>query len=822
MFFAGEVNIPRLIHALVTWAYRRRALVVGAAFCLLAVSAEGARRLSFDTDVLTLLPRDGRVIPSFRAFLATFGSLDQLYVVFTAPTGYAIADYGERVDAWADQLRQSPEIDRVDTGIPDRFRDFGWLADRQLLLLDAGTLGRAIGRLQPVGLAAAVARSRDLLTLPSPSVAELVRNDPAGLYELTREAFGGNSQMGVSENGYVTPDGSSRLVIAHPKRPPYDAVFSRALDARLRAITAQEKDAGKAKGDEGTSLPPLRVEFAGGHRIAVETEAFVRRESIMNTVGSLALILPLLYLLFRSPWLVAVGSLPSALSLIVVLGFYGFAGVTLSAAATGSAAMLFGLGVDGVVLLYASHRLALAEGQAPHAAVESIVGPSTSMLLGMWTTAATFYGLMFVDFPSLQELGRLVGHSMVACGLLTLFLVPATLPRQAPRQLRRPLVLPRLAAWIGRHQSAIIGGSVAVTLVLGFAATRLRVNPSLERLRSVTDAARLEARIGAAFGLPGEVSVVVARGSDLETLLGTNERLVTRLAKELPALGVEAPTRLLPSSAAQIQSAARIQQTGLTPAGVRVSLAAASDAAGFRSGAFDAFDERLPRLLDPTLRLTYDGYVSHGLGDLIGRFVSHDAQGWTIATYLFPRTSEELSSVQSIVDAVDPSQTLTGLQLVNKELSRKFLPEFVKGLAIGTTIVLILIVFAFRDWRLCALALLPTATGLVWTAGLLALAGVELDLFALFAVVTFVGIGVDYGIHMVHRYRERGDATQTVSELSPIILAAAAITLLGYGTLINSSYPPLRSIGLVSAVSVCALAVASVLLLPAMMMRTRR
>ena len=44
--------------------------------------------------------------------------------------------------------------------------------------------------------------------------------------------------------------------------------------------------------DEDEARPPLRVEFAGGHRIAVETEALVRRESIINTVGSLATILP--------------------------------------------------------------------------------------------------------------------------------------------------------------------------------------------------------------------------------------------------------------------------------------------------------------------------------------------------------------------------------------------------------------------------------------------------------------------------------------------------------------------------------------------------
>ena len=51
----------------------------------------------------------------------------------------------------------------------------------------------------------------------------------------------------------------------------------------------------------------------------------------------------------------------------------------------------------------------------------------------------------------------------------------------------------------------------------------------------------------------------------------------------------------------------------------------------------------------------------------------------------------------------------------------------------------------------------------------------------------------------------------------------AAITLLGYGTLVSSSYPPLRSMGLVSIVSTISLAAASVLVLPALLLvRTPR
>ena len=98
--------------------------------------------------------------------------------------------------------------------------------------------------------------------------------------------------------------------------------------------------------------------------------------------------------------------------------------------------MLFGLGVDGVVLLYVAHPASGPRDDAPRH-TDAIEGPACSMLLGMWTTAATFYGLMFVDFPSLEQLGRLIGHSMLACGVLTLVLVPALAAASRLATLRR-------------------------------------------------------------------------------------------------------------------------------------------------------------------------------------------------------------------------------------------------------------------------------------------------------------------------------------------------------------------------------------------------
>ena len=134
---------------------------------------------------------------------------------------------------------------------------------------------------------------------------------------------------------------------------------------------------------------------------------------------------------------------------------------------------------------------------------------------------------------------------------------------------------------------------------------------------------------------------------------------------------------------------------------------------------------------------------------------SRDDRGWMLVTYVLPagrRSGATLS--RSIVEqrrsVADADRPAAGEPRAG--------PSVHAAVPQGPghwhrAIVVLLVVAAFRNWRLSLFALLPTVIGLIWTAGILALAGIELDLFAMFAVVTFLGIGVDYGIHLVHRYQ---------------------------------------------------------------------
>jgi predicted exporter len=791
------------LQQIVVLAHRRRAAVLALAAVLAALSLIGVARLSFDTNVLELLPRSGTAIPAFRVLAERFAAGEQLFVVLTVPDGHDVADYRDDVDAVAEALAAVPGIASVDAGTGIG-RDWNWLADRQLLLLDPERLDAALGRLEPGGIEPAMRSTRELLALGSAEIEAMVQQDPLDLFSLLRAQLAGPAGSGFAgAGGYRSVDGRRRLLLARPERPPYDSDFSAALMQQLESLRAR--------------VPaPLEIEIAGGHRIAVETERIVKRESVLSSVISLALILPLLFVAFRSFWLVAFGAVPAALSLLVVFGAMGLAGVTLSAAAAGSAAMLFGLGVDGVVLLYVSHRLAVQRGAGGEAAIAATSGPSASMLLGMFTTAASFYGLYFVDFPSMRQLGVIIGHAMVACGLLTLVLVPALLPSRVRATARRSS-WPALAAWIGRRRPVILATAALVTVALALALPTLRVNPSLERLRSQTPGVAVERQVASEFALPGEALAILQTGPELDPLLEQNRLMAERLRRALPGLTLQVPSTMLPSRKSQEAALARIDAAGLSEAAVGADVRQAADALGFQPGTFDPFLGRLPGLLHPQI-ITLDEYRAHGFDDIMSRLISEAGGEWTLASYVFPGDAEALAQVREAVADVEGAR-LTGTALVNEELSDRFLPEFLKGLAIGSFIVVVMIAWTFRNWRLSLLALVPTALGLTWSAGLLALARVELDLFAIFTVVTFVGIGIDYGIHMVHRYQEHGRADVAVADLAPVIVVAGAITLMGYGTLVTSSYPPLQSMGAVSLVSVVTLVVASVLVLPALLTR---
>ncbi|MDE2976650.1 MAG: MMPL family transporter, partial [Acidobacteriota bacterium] len=119
----------------------------------------------------------------------------------------------------------------------------------------------------------------------------------------------------------------------------------------------------------------------------------------------------------------------------------------------------------------------------------------------------------------------------------------------------------------------------------------------------------------------------------------------------------------------------------------------------------------------------------------------------------------------------------------------------------------------------------PLSVGVVWMLGIMVLIGLDMNFFNVFVVTMIIGIGVDYGVHMVHRWREIGFGpaalegerlVEALGETGKAIVLAAASTSVGFGSLALSHYPGLRSMGIVAILGAVATALVSITLLPAL------
>jgi predicted RND superfamily exporter protein len=177
--------------------------------------------------------------------------------------------------------------------------------------------------------------------------------------------------------------------------------------------------------------------------------------------------------------------------------------------------------------------------------------------------------------------------------------------------------------------------------------------------------------------------------------------------------------------------------------------------------------------------------------------------------------TEALTQFVADVRSVDPH--VTGNPLQAHEASAEMMGSYQQAAIYSMLVIIGVLVLNFRSLTYSLIAALPLAVGVLQTFGLLGFLNIPLNPANLIALPLILGIGVDYGVHIVHEFRECKGPYRMSPGTAVAVLVDALTTIVGFGSLMIATHQGLQSLGRVLTIAVTCCLFSSLVMLPALL-----
>jgi uncharacterized protein len=514
----------------------------------------------------------------------------------------------------------------------------------------------------------------------------------------------------------------------------------------------------------------------------------------------------------------------------------GVAGVLLSSIHIISfafMALIIGLGTDYSIHLYDRFYSERAAGTVMEEALRrAVIDTGYGVFTAAATTAFPFLVLVVSEVRALSELGLLVGLGVIFSMYATFFFLPPLLiftERRFPGVAYRPLPgfgLARVWSFSRRAPAGTAGLSLLLLSVFLVAALFIRFEGDLKKLQPKSSEAFLtQEKIEKHLSLSPRQMLVAVEGEHLDGVLARGSRVAAlleryRLQKEL--VSYASLGQVLNDPAVQGEVLAGLKTfigTGKPGEALRLAL----ERNGFEGEAFlPAISglDRLPKAAPVSSLEAVKRLADSPLRGVTERYLMEGAGRYHLLFYLNYRGAEfRQQRFLKDLAGIDPSARATSPDLISRQLEGSVRRSFAWGFAVGGALVMFLLLSHFGSLSGSLLALYPVVGGVVAMLGLMVFTGMRLNFMNAMVLVTILGMGSDYGLHLVHRVSasdEEGKRLQFV-QAGRAVLLSALTTIAGFGSLAFCDYGALASIGAATNYGVGATAILALLSLPALM-----
>lgn len=560
---------------------------------------------------------------------------------------------------------------------------------------------------------------------------------------------------------------------------------------------------------------------------------------------ALGVILLLLALFFRTGSDVVLTLLGLGITIVGTLGFQGLAGpdglgwIGLPTSVTTMVPiMLIGLVVDYAIQTVSHYREERADGadvvDAARAGLRHVLLP---LGLAAGTTAISFLTNLASPIPANADFG-IVAAFGVAFGLVVMLgLLPAvrvladrrreaagTLPEPRPIADAIPgagAVIERLGGVVAARPAWVLSATLVVTVGLGVAAAGISTEFDTDDFLppdgpTITDGEAIEEAFG---GQTETVSILVeADLTDdrvLRNVVAISEAFADDLSRPDGAVGgITASIGVLFTDWTTDDGQG---DPNFDPELVTLAEAVFAEP-GTDPAQLEAIYDRLAEL-DPA------GFAS---------VVSLDPDGDDDVTTLrftgltgdADRTDELIADIEGLWYGDRDDLTVFSGDIIGIEVSTAMTDSQTSSIALTmlAALFVLMVFFGVARFRpmLAVIAVLPILFVLLWVLGTMALLGIPYNVVTALITALSIGIGVDYTIHVIHRFSDAldggGDVAEairtTLTTTGSALVGSALTTALGFGVLVFSPLVPFQQFGIVTAVTILYALLAAILVVP--------
>ena len=587
---------------------------------------------------------------------------------------------------------------------------------------------------------------------------------------------------------------------------------------------------------------------------------------------SLSLVSLVLFLALRSWRLIAavIGCL--FLILVQTATFAAWAVGSINIISSAFSVLVIGLSVDFGLHLCITYQRRIDEGHPHDEALRStgeMVG--TSLLLCAFTTSIAFLAFQFTDFVAIAELGLICGAGMAVSLVASLSVIPAVLTLWPPPTSRRvpgalPALLESACELPARHRRPIIAFSIVLSLGALAVLPRVSFNSNPVEVRDpTTESAELfrelleedpEALFSLHFAAPDRATAedMVRRLEDLEVVgrthtiyefvpLDQEEKLeiISDIRDfTLPGSGLRGP--LEPPDPSENAASLRDlvvflgersgSDAGLTDAEQRlhVSLVRFEGEAAKEPGAalYASLEECLTGSLKDSIDQLHELLRAEPIGvddiprSLHDRFVATDGRLRVVIEPASPLDSD--AARRRFVDEVAAvAPEATGMVPETLETGAMVARALRQALSFAVVVITLLLLVLWRRLADMLRVMFPLLLGAALTCAAMVLFGMSFNFANVIVLPLMMGIGVDTGIHLVHRARYAGarGAQLLRTETTRAVIFSNLTSLASFGSLGVAQHLGMASIGRLLFLGISFILATNLVLLPALLERSK-